>query len=79
MSEGVDGQHYGLLGGGLFSSISCVINGVSAEGFDLFAQLAKALFAAGGNDEVGSVTGESDGCGAAYAGAGSSDEGSFTS
>ena len=55
------------------------MDGVGAEGFDLFAELAKALFAAGGNNEVGSVTGESDGCRPTYASTGSSYEGGFTS
>jgi hypothetical protein len=56
-----------------------VIDGLGAEGFDLFAQLAKAFFAAGSNYEVDSVTTESDGSGPAYTGAGSCNESGFTS
>ena len=53
-------------------------DGFCAYGFDLGAELAEAFFAAGGNDDVCSVAGESDCGGPADACAGSGDERGFS-
>ena len=76
-AEGGDGEGYGLSGGFIVGGIAGVEGGFDvgdSQGLDLVAELAEAVFAAGGDDEVGSVMGEGDGCGSADSGAGSGDE-----
>jgi len=59
-AEGGDGEGYGLAGGVVVGGIPGVEDGFGAgsfETFDLVAELAEAVFTAGGDDQVGSMMG----------------------
>ena len=75
MAEGVEGEDGGLVRGGLYGGVSGVVDGFASEGFDLGAEVAEAVFAAGGDDEVCPMLSEGDGGGVADARTGSGDEG----
>jgi hypothetical protein len=78
VTEGGEGELYGVLRSLLLGSVSGVEYGSSAEGADLGAEGVEALGAAGGDYEMSALLGESEGCGAADFGAGSGDDGSFS-
>src|SRR5665213_178551 len=78
MTEGGDGERDGLLCSAFFGGVSGIEDSFCAEGFDLCAKLEEALSAAGGDNEVGSVTCKSNRSGPTDAGAGSRNEGGFS-
>ena len=77
LTEALDGQGDGGLRGGFEGSVSGVIDSGGAEGGDFGAELLEALFAAGYEDEAGSLVCEGERGGTADAGACSCDEGCF--
>ncbi len=67
-----------MLRSGLFGGVSGVEDGFGAEGLDLIAEAAEALFAASGDYEICALLCERDGGGPADSCACSGDEGSFS-
>ena len=74
VAEGLCGKRDGAEGGRLFGGISGVEDGLVAQCVNLGAECYEAFGAACGDDDVGPLTGEGEGGGAADASACSGDE-----